>query len=283
MKYDPILLAIPAFLLTMIVEGIVLFRSRTGRGYDPADTAASLSMGIGFLVIDAAWKGGQVAILAWVWNHRLFEIGSGPLAWAFAILAWDFAYYWEHRAGHEIRILWASHVNHHSSRRYNLSTALRQPWIQVLGLFFFAPLPLFGLSPEVVILSATVNLLYQYWIHTETIDRLPRIFEWILNTPSHHRVHHGVNAPYIDRNYGGILILWDRMFGTFAEESEKVVYGLTKNIETFNPLRIAFHEFQAIGRDLAAARSWRARAGYLFRYPGWQPQAAAVERGVALS
>jgi sterol desaturase/sphingolipid hydroxylase (fatty acid hydroxylase superfamily) len=143
-----------------------------------------------------------------------------------------------------------------------------------LGLFFFAPMALAGFSPEMVLIAGAINLLYQYWIHTETMDRLG-LLEWVLNTPSHHRVHHGVNPQYLDRNYGSILIVWDRLFGTFEAEVEKPVYGLTKNIESHNPLWIAFHEYVAIARDLGRARTWGSRFGYLFRFPGWRPAAEA--------
>ena len=265
-----LILAIPAFILTMVIEGAWLPFSRRGRPYEPADTAASISMGLGYLVLEAGWRLAEVGLFTVLWNYRLFDLGEGALAWVVAIIGWDFLYYWYHRSGHEIRLLWASHVNHHSSRRYNLSTALRQTWTPFAGMFFFAPLALAGVRPAMIVAAGAINLLYQYWIHTETIDRLGPI-EWVFNTPSHHRVHHGVNPQYIDRNYAGIFIVWDRLFGSFEPEGEPPVYGLTKNIETFNPLRIAFHEYRAIARDLRATKSWRERLGYLFRYPGWQP------------
>jgi sterol desaturase/sphingolipid hydroxylase (fatty acid hydroxylase superfamily) len=173
-----------------------------------------------------------------------------------------------------VRVLWASHVPHHSSQRYNLSTALRQSWTPFTGLPFYLPLALF-FSPVQIATAYGINLLYQFWIHTELIDRLGP-FEWIFNTPSHHRVHHGANVQYLDRNHAGILIVWDRWFGTFEPERERPRYGLTKNIQSFNPVYAAFHEFAAVLRDAFTAGSWRDAVGYLLRPPGWKPDGAGA-------
>jgi sterol desaturase/sphingolipid hydroxylase (fatty acid hydroxylase superfamily) len=198
------------------------------------------------------------------------DLGAGWAGWVVVLVGWDFAYYWNHRVEHENRLLWACHVNHHSSRYYNLSTALRQPWTPFAGLVFFPPLALLGIQPWMIMVSGGINLIYQYWIHTEAIDRMPAWFEAIFNTPSHHRVHHGSNPEYLDKNYGGILIVWDRLFRSFEPERARVVYGLTKNIDTFNLWTIAFHEYAAIGRDLRAARSMRDRMGILVHGPQWR-------------
>ena len=205
-----------------------------------------------------------------LWRRRLLpDLGVGPLALAAAIAAWDFVYYWDHRFMHSSRYMWSIHVVHHSSEHYNLSTALRQPVAEAFGTFVpFGALCLFGIRPGLVETARGVNLLYQYWIHTETIGRLGPP-EAILNTPSHHRVHHGSNRQYLDRNHGSILIVWDRLFGTFEPEDEPVVYGLTKNINTFNPLRIATHEYRDILRDVASSTSWGERLSYVVRGPGW--------------
>jgi len=166
-------------------------------------------------------------------------------------------------------VLWGCHVNHHSSRYFNLSTALRQPLLTPLTApVFWAPLPLIGFPPWMVLTAQAWSLLYQFWIHTEAIDRLGPL-EWFMNTPSHHRVHHGKNVAYLDKNHAGIFILWDRLFGTFAPEAEPVIYGLTTDIQTFHPLRIAFHELAAIGRDLRHARTLWAMLGHAFAPPGW--------------
>ena len=153
------------------------------------------------------------------------------------MVVWDFLYYWEHRWMHEVRLLWAHHVTHHSSERYNLSTALRQPWSSPHGRLG-VPADAAARLPRVtrITRAGQLNLLYQYWIHTETIDRLPAALEAVFNTPSHHRVHHGANQQYLDRNYAGILIIWDRLFGTFEPEVRRIKYGLTKNIRDLQPV-----------------------------------------------
>jgi sterol desaturase/sphingolipid hydroxylase (fatty acid hydroxylase superfamily) len=170
---------------------------------------------------------------------------------------------------HESRFMWAIHVVHHSSERYNLSTALRQPVADAFGAFLpYSALTLLGFEPALVNTARGVNLIYQFWIHTETINKIGRL-ENVLNTPSHHRVHHGSNGPYLDRNHGSILIVWDKLFGTFEPEGDRVVYGLTKNIDTFNPLRIAGHEYGEMLRDVARSRTWTDRLSYVLRGPGW--------------
>ncbi len=185
------------------------------------------------------------------------------------MFGWDFIYYWNHRFMHEARGMWAIHVVHHSSEKYNLSTALRQPVAEVLGVWVpYGLLARLGIRPSLIQQARGINLLYQYWIHTDTIRALGR-GEELLNTPSHHRVHHGSNSAYIDRNHGSILILWDRLFGTFQREDEPVVYGLTKNVGTFSPLRIATHELLDIVRDVADSPTWRERLSYVVRGPGW--------------
>ena len=186
-----------------------------------------------------------------------------------AIVGWDFIYYWNHRFMHEVRALWAHHVVHHSSERYNLSTALRQPVADVLGVYLpYGLMARVGIRPALIEQARGVNLLYQYWIHTDAIRSLGA-GEEVLNTPSHHRVHHGSNGQYLDRNHGSILIVWDRLFGTFQREDEAVVYGLTKNIDTYNPVRIASHEFADIVRDVAHSTTWRDRLSFVLRGPGW--------------
>jgi sterol desaturase/sphingolipid hydroxylase (fatty acid hydroxylase superfamily) len=197
------------------------------------------------------------------------DLGTGLAVTVGAIFAWDAIYYWNHRWQHESRWMWAIHVVHHSSERYNLSTALRQPVADAFGAFLpMGALTLAGFRPELIETARGVNLLYQYWIHTEVIGKLGRA-EDVLNTPSHHRVHHGSNSKYIDRNHGSILIIWDRLFGTFQREDEQVVYGLTKNVGSYHPARIATHEHADILKDVAHSTTWPDRFGYVFRGPGW--------------
>jgi sterol desaturase/sphingolipid hydroxylase (fatty acid hydroxylase superfamily) len=188
---------------------------------------------------------------------------------------------------HDSRFFWAAHVNHHSSEFYNLSTALRQSWTTpLIGMIFWWPLAILGFSPEMIITQQAISLLYQYWIHTESIRSIGPL-EWVFNTPSHHRVHHGSNVEYLDRNHGGILIVWDRLFGTFEPEVEKVHYGLTKNLRTFSLPIVAFHEWAALFSDVARAKTLGEALGYAFAPPGWRPNGASetahVLRARALS
>ncbi len=270
--------AIPGFILTVILEALWARFARRDertrerlRGYALKDTFASLGMGLGNVSIAAVVKLGTVAIWLALYEHRLFTIT--PSWWSFALLfvAEDFCYYWFHRAHHEVRFFWAAHVNHHSSTHYNLSTALRQSWTTPFtGILFWLPLPLLGFSPWMILTQQAISLLYQYWLHTEAI-RTMGPFEAVFNTPSHHRVHHGRNAEYLDRNHGGILIVWDRLFGTFEPERSTVDYGLVKNLESYNPVVIAFHEWTAIARDVSRATSLREAFLYVFGAPGWSP------------
>jgi sterol desaturase/sphingolipid hydroxylase (fatty acid hydroxylase superfamily) len=223
---------------------------------------------LGGTAIATTWQSRTAVDRMWRRGRRR-RIQNPTVGLAAAIGIWDFIYYWNHRFIHEARYMWAIHVVHHSSERYNLSTALRQPVLDALG----TPVPyslvcLAGLSPDQLNMARGINLLYQYWIHTEVINRLGPA-ETTLNTPSHHRVHHGSNKRYIDRNHGSILIIWDKLFGTFEPETEDVIYGLTKNIDTFNSGRIATHEFASILRDVAASKTWRDRVSFVVRGPGW--------------
>jgi sterol desaturase/sphingolipid hydroxylase (fatty acid hydroxylase superfamily) len=278
---EPTLYAIPLFLALLAVEpGMLAAMARRGapvRGYERRDAVASVGLGIGSIFFTTFINLAVYGIACRLWVHRVTDLGSGVLGWTVAMIGWDFSYYWHHRAEHEMRILWACHVNHHSSRYYNLSTALRQPWTPVAAVFFYPWWALVGVAPRMILMSAGFNLIYQYWIHTEVIGRMPRWFEAVFNTPSHHRVHHGSNAEYLDKNYGGILIVWDRLFGTFEPERAAVDYGLTKNIDTFSLFSIAFHEYAAIAHDLRRARNVRERVRILFKGPAWR--APSLERG----
>lgn len=272
-----LLFAIPVFLVMLVLE-LLSYRflsDDSELGYEVRDTATSLSMGLGFLAVEAGWK--LVTVGAYVAVYELTPLRLSPgdwWTWVILFFADDFLYYCYHRSHHEVRILWASHVVHHSSERYNFSTALRQPWTPFTALPFWVPLAMIGMPPWMIMLQLSINLAYQFFLHTERIDKLPRWFEWVFNTPSHHRVHHGSQQSYLDRNYGGILIVWDRLFRTFEPERERVVYGLTKNLGTFRPVKVALGEYGSIARDLRGAASWRDRAGYLLRGPGWSPSDA---------
>jgi sterol desaturase/sphingolipid hydroxylase (fatty acid hydroxylase superfamily) len=270
-----LLVGIPWFIAMMFLEHAV---DRAGRkqerrllGYESVDTRTSISMGLGSLVVNSLWRFVEVASLTLIATATPLHLGHGWTAWLVGMIGVDFVYYWDHRMGHEVRLLWSSHVVHHSSQRYNYSTALRQTWTGFYVFIFFIPVVAVGVPVEVALACYSVNLLYQFWIHTEAIDKMWGWFELVFNTPSHHRVHHGSQSQYLDRNYGGVLIVWDRMFRSFEPESEPVVYGLTKNIATHNPFRVATHELAAIWSDVKAAASWRDRAGFVLRSPGWSP------------
>jgi sterol desaturase/sphingolipid hydroxylase (fatty acid hydroxylase superfamily) len=200
------------------------------------------------------------------------DLGTGIVPWAAAMVWWDLAYYWNHRFQHEVRAMWAIHVPHHSSERYNLSTALRQPVAGAFGVWVpYGLVSRIGVRPALIETSRALNLIYQYWIHTDTIRSLGP-GEAVLNTPSHHRVHHGSNRQYLDRNHAGILIIWDRLFGTFRREqpaTEPVVYGLTRNIHTYNLWNVSTHEYRDMFRDVARSTNWRDRLGFVLRGPGW--------------
>lgn len=274
-----LLFSIPGFITLLVLE--VLWTRRALRegaqgllGYEQRDTFASLGMGIGNVIIGAFTTLGAVALWSWGYQHRVLDLGQPTLWWSWVLLffAEDLCYYWFHRSHHGVRLLWAAHVNHHSSQYFNLSTALRQPWLTpITGPVFWLPLAFLGYPPAMILTAEAISLIYQFWIHTEAVRKLPAPLEWLLNTPSHHRVHHGKNVPYLDRNHGGVLIIWDRLFGSFAPEDERepVRYGLTHDISTFNPLRIAVHEITALARDLGRARGLRNALGYLLAPPGW--------------
>ncbi len=268
-----VLLAIPVFALLITLE-IGAWRL-AGRGrYETRDTAASLAMGVVNLGVGILTSALVVGAHVLVYEHRLFDLDRSWWVFVLCFLGQDLAYYWFHRLAHERRWMWASHVVHHSSRHYNLSTALRQTWTGVLSLAFIftLPLALLGFEPLMILFFAGLSLVYQFWIHTEVI-RTMGPFERVFNTPSHHRVHHAFNPRYLDANYGGILILWDRLFGTFVaeERAEPPRYGLVKNLATFNPIKIAFHEWVAILKDVAGARGLREVLGYTWGRPGWSP------------
>jgi len=269
-----ILFAIPFFVLSMLLELYVTIK-RNMNTYTVKDAFSSIAMGLGNVFLGFLSKAIVFAALYYVYqNFRLFSI---PVTWWSFVLIFfadDFSYYWFHRISHKSRLFWASHVVHHSSKHYNLSTALRQTWSGGFYSFvFWLWMPLVGFHPEMILLQMSISLLYQFWIHTEAIQKMPRWFEAIMNTPSHHRVHHGSNPIYLDRNHAGILIIWDKMFGTFQPEleEEKVIYGLVSNIKTYNPIIIAFHEWVAMFKDSFTGRkSISSRLKYLIKPPGWK-------------
>ena len=271
---DVVNMAVPFFIIAILVElGWILWSGRGGR-YETRDALTSLLMGAGNVAAGILLGFITWGFLIFLWRLTPLDLGSSVWIVIICFVLDDLRYYWVHRFGHRVRWVWASHVNHHSSQHYNLTTALRQTWT---GTFTFmmivrAPLVLLGFHPAMILFCGGVNLIYQFWIHTEAIGKMPRWFEAVMNTPSHHRVHHGRNPRYLDANYAGVFIIWDKMFGTFVPELEedKVDYGLVHNIGTFNPIRVAFHEWIALFKDVfKPGLSLRERFLYAFAPPGW--------------
>jgi sterol desaturase/sphingolipid hydroxylase (fatty acid hydroxylase superfamily) len=268
---DLIHYAIPAFVLLLLTE-VVVTAVHQKDYYERKDTLSSLSMGVGNVIIGLLGKVIVYGAYSLVYDYRFFTVDMTQWwAWAALFFADDFSYYWFHRISHSSRYFWASHVVHHSSQKYNLGTALRQTWTGTLsGAFvFWIWMPLLGFHPAAVLTMQAISLLYQFWIHTEYINRFPAFIEAVFNTPSHHRVHHGSDLKYLDKNHAGVMIIWDRLFGTFQKEEERPTYGLTKNINSYNPVQIAFHEWVDMGRDVARSGSFRQVIRYLFGPPGW--------------
>ena len=269
---DPVSVAIPGFIALILAE-IVVARLKDRRRYCPRDTLTSLMLGFGSSLAFLLTAGIVFALGNAVYTLRLFDIGFTLLAFVACFVLDDLLYYVFHRSAHRVRWFWASHVIHHSSQHYNLSTAQRQTWTGFFSLNFLFRLPLFliGFPPAMVFFCAGLNLVYQFWVHTEMVGRLPRPIEAVMNTPSHHRVHHGVNPRYLDRNYAGVFIVWDRLFGTFTPErdDDPVRYGIVHQLGSFNLPWAAFHEWIGIARDVRAAPDWRAKLNYMVREPGW--------------
>ncbi|WP_375486671.1 sterol desaturase family protein [uncultured Jatrophihabitans sp.] len=285
---DPVVAAIPVFALFMALEFLALrFLDEDERGagaYDLRDTRPNIAMGVGSLVVNGAAR--LVALLGYAALYAVTPLRLPTdrwFTWLAVIIGVDLLFYLEHRSAHRVRLLWAAHQAHHNSQRFNLSTAVRQKWNPWWELIVWVPLPLLGVPPWLIFTSFSVNLVFQFFVHTERIDRMWAPVEFVFNTPSHHRVHHGSDPEYLDRNYAGILILWDRLFRSYAEETHRPRYGLTKNIDSHNLLRLQYHEYGAIARDVRAARSWRERLGYVFAPPGWSPEPADAQKNARLS
>jgi sterol desaturase/sphingolipid hydroxylase (fatty acid hydroxylase superfamily) len=269
---DPVQYAVPAFVILVLVDMLIAWRVDPDR-FEARDTLTSLLLGTGSTIAGALTGSAVVGLSVWLSQFRLFDIGFVWWAWILVFLLDDLAYYVFHRSAHRVRWFWASHVIHHTSQHYNLSTALRQTWTGFFSLSFAFSLPiiLIGFPVEMLLFASGINLIYQFWIHTEAIGRMPRWFEAVMNTPAHHRVHHATNPRYLDKNYAGMLIIWDRMFGTFEPEldEEKPRYGIIKNLGSFNLLWAAFHEWVGIARDVVKVPGLGNKIGYFLRPPGW--------------
>jgi sterol desaturase/sphingolipid hydroxylase (fatty acid hydroxylase superfamily) len=268
---SPTQVAVPAFIILVQIEMLVARRINPAR-YEPMDTLTSMLLGTGSTVAGALTGATVFALAVWIAQFQLVEIGYVWWAWPLCFLLDDLAYYVFHRSAHRVRWFWASHVIHHTSQHYNLSTALRQTWTGFISVSFIFRLPLFlFFPPAMVFFCAGINLVYQFWIHTEMIGRFPRWFEAVMNTPSHHRVHHATNPRYLDMNYAGVFIIWDKMFGTFTAEidEDRPRYGIIKNLGSFNLLWAAFHEWIGIAKDVFTVPGLRNKLNYMIRPPGW--------------
>ena len=267
-------IAAPIYLLFLLGEYLLVRRAHIAGHFRREDTHTSLIMGIGSVVSGIFVGGLGVGLVLWAYEHRLATMGFAWWAFVLCFILDDLRFYWSHRIQHRSRWFWAAHVVHHSSEFYNFSTALRQPWTgQITGLVLLAlPLAYVGFHPAMIAFSASLNLFYQFFLHTESVGRLPAWFEAVFNTPSHHRVHHARNPRYLDANYAGTLIVWDKLFGTFVPEldRDKPVFGLVKNIETFNPFSVALGEYWGIAKDtVKPGVKLLDRIRYIFAPPGF--------------
>ncbi len=266
--------AIPGYFLLMAIElAVSWWRGR--RVYRINDSINSIGLGMLSQIVGVFTKAATIGLYAWAADRlALFALPVDSVwVWISALLLYDFCYYWLHRCGHEVGVLWAAHVVHHQSERYNLGTALRQTSSGALfGGLFYLPMAILGYPPEVFAVVAAIDLLYQYWIHTELVGRLGG-FDRVFASPSNHRVHHAVNDRYLDRNYGGVLILWDRLFGTFIEEdpADPPVFGTRAPLRSWNPLWANLEVYAALAKDAWHARRWRDKLRIWFAPPGWRP------------
>lgn len=277
--YSLQLILMPVVLAAATAEAAYL-QYRRKQDYDWKAYFASLADMVGRRLVGLLPYSLAAPVLEWAYQHRLANIAlDNAAAVALLFVGQEFCYYWYHRAAHRVRWFWATHAVHHTPNELNLAAAYRLGWTgKITGTtIFFSPLVLIGFPPGAVLATLTLNLLYQFWLHATWIPKLGWL-EYVLNTPSHHRVHHACNVDYLDANFGGVLIVFDRLFGSFVAERADLPckYGLTKPVLSYNPLFIAFHEWIALGRDLLGARSLREIASFLFGPPGWRPDGAGL-------
>jgi sterol desaturase/sphingolipid hydroxylase (fatty acid hydroxylase superfamily) len=266
-----LLYAIPGFLILLSIEAWFSYKENKHL-FETKDTWSSLAMGIGNVLTGFVTKAMIFGLFTFLYEWRIFTLDDTKWwFWVLLFFADDFSYYWFHRTAHNVNWFWASHVVHHSSQYYNLAAALRQTWTgNATGSFlFWAWMPVVGFHPLWILLMQQVSLIYQFWIHTETVRQCPKWVEYIFNTPSHHRVHHGSDLKYLDKNHGGILIIWDRIFGSFQPEQERPVYGLTRNINSFNPFIIAFATWAELFKKAWRSGSIKNAINYFVQPPGW--------------
>lgn len=273
MNLNPTVIAIPVYFLLIGIE-LIVHAIKSTKSYRLNDAVTNINCGVTSQVTGAFLKVISIGFYTFIYEQfSFYSVENNVITWVIAFFAYDFCYYWAHRMSHQVNLFWGGHSVHHQSEEYNLSVALRQSSTQSIWTFlFYTPMALIGIDPLVLISVSGFNLLYQFWIHTESINRLPRWFEWFFNTPSHHRVHHARNPKYIDKNHAGTFIIWDKMFGTFKAEEEKPTYGITKNLNSWNPVWANFAHFNDMLKDMGSIKGFRDKFFYVFQKPGWLPE-----------
>ncbi len=270
-----IIYAIPLFFALILLELWVDWRKRN-IAYRFNDALNSLNLGMMSQITAVALKTIQISFYVLIYqNISPIQLGLDSMwVWAFAFIAYDFSYYWFHRMSHEINVLWAGHVVHHQSEEYNLTTALRQTSGGFFGFMFYLPMALIGIDPYMLVTVGSLNLIYQFWVHTRHINRMPAWYEAIFVTPSHHRVHHAQNPLYMNKNHGGVFILWDKWFGTFQAEldNEPVIFGITKPLASWNPIWANIDTYWALAKDSWRTERWQDKIAVWFKKTGWRPK-----------
>lgn len=272
MIIDPTVIAIPVYFLLIGIE-LIVHRVQAVKSYRLNDAITNINCGVTSQVTGAFLKVLSIGVYTLIFEKfRIIELPNTALVWIMAFISYDFFYYWAHRMSHQVNLFWGGHSVHHQSEEYNLSVALRQSSTQTIWTFaFYIPMAIAGVHPILLVSVSGFNLLYQFWIHTESINKLPRWFEAIFNTPSHHRVHHARNPKYIDKNHAGTFIVWDKLFGTFKAEEERPVYGITKNLNSWNPIWANIAHYSDMWSDVKTIPKWSDKFRYIFEKPGWLP------------
>lgn len=270
-----IIYAIPLFFALILLELWLDWRKQK-LTYRFNDALNSLNLGMMSQITAVALKTIQISFYVLIYqNISPIQLGLDSMwVWAFAFIAYDFSYYWFHRMSHEINVLWAGHVVHHQSEEYNLTTALRQTSGGFFGFMFYLPMALIGIDPYMLVTVGSLNLIYQFWVHTRHINRMPAWYEAIFVTPSHHRVHHAQNPLYMNKNHGGVFILWDKWFGTFQAEldNEPVIFGITKPLASWNPIWANIDTYWALAKDSWRTERWQDKIAVWFKKTGWRPK-----------
>lgn len=271
MEHLSTVIAIPVFLLLILIEYFAT-RKAHPEYYRLNDALTNLNVGVSHLLFKLLTTGLMFGAYVWVKEHFALIHLSGFWAYAIVFVLFDFCFYWAHRFGHEINLFWGAHIVHHQSEEYNLTVALRQSWIHsLLAFIFFLPIAFLGVDILTLGIVASVNSFYQFWIHTKAVKRMPKWFEAIFNSPAHHRVHHGVNPKYIDKNHAGMFIIWDKLFGTFQEEEEEPTYGITKQMSSWNPAWANVHYYVEMYQSGKQLKGIKDKLKLIFARPGWRP------------